>query len=443
MIAAGAGFARAFLGPRYVPRLARQMMRGLMILGLATSAIALFNDHALVRQFALAMVVATCAVLLGASVIATRNGSPNGPIFIAGWLTLLVSGVLAALTAFGILGWEAFIIEVPKVGSSVEAVLLSFGLAQRIQLANRDKEEAQRQLVAQERGHAKILELRVTERTRDLERALEDLRATQDRMVKQARLAALGHLVAGVAHEIGNPLNFVVGGSTELARRLQTLEHALAEGRNALEWNERILRLLGQAQRSVSLVQNGSERIHRIIDQLRAHMRVRPIAREAVDPIETLEATLALIGGTAERQRISIVRDFHVVPPVVSWRGDLGQVFLNLLLNSCQAMPQGGVITVRVRSSGQRVEIVFSDTGPGISQEHREAIFDPFFTTRLSEGTGLGLSLSLRMIEDHGGELRLLESEQGAAFMVTLPHVPAKRREMADGVTAGDQSKEA
>lgn len=97
-------------------------------------------------------------------------------------------------------------------------------------------------------------------------------------------------------------------------------------------------------------------------------------------------------------------------------------MFLNLALNSCQAMPSGGTITVRTRrAEGGGIEIEISDTGPGVPPEHRESIFDPFFTTRVQEGTGLGLFVSQQIVHDHDGELRLLDRQGGAAFAVWLP----------------------
>jgi two-component system NtrC family sensor kinase len=348
-----------------------------------------------------------------------------------------VSGVLAGAEALGVLRWEGFILGIPKLGSTVEAVLLSFGLSQRIKLANRQREEAQRQLVERERAEARVLEGRVAERTHDLEQALEDLRTTQDRLVKQARLASLGHLVAGVAHEIGNPLNFVVGGSVELTRRIASAEQVLAEdaGDFSREPRERASRALREALRAATLVKQGGNRIHRIVEQLRDHTRMRRELQDPIDPIVALQDTLALVEPTTERQNIRIVRDLAPVPPVHLQNGDLGQVFLNLLLNSCQAMPDGGEIRVTARSREGRVEMTFSDSGPGIAKEHRDAIFDPFFTTRLSEGTGLGLSLSQRIVEDSGGELTLLESAVGASFLVVLPCAP--RPMTTTGETAG------
>jgi two-component system, NtrC family, sensor kinase len=162
------------------------------------------------------------------------------------------------------------------------------------------------------------------------------------------------------------------------------------------------------------------------VQNLRAYTHVRTRARELADVEATLDATLALVEPLTKQQGIEIVRDYQNVPAVWSWRGELGQVFLNLALNSCQAMPAGGTITVRTRRAATGgIEIEMSDTGPGVPAENRESIFDPFFTTRLNEGTGLGLFVSQQIIQDHDGELRLVDRAGGACFAVWLPQAPS------------------
>jgi signal transduction histidine kinase len=186
-------------------------------------------------------------------------------------------------------------------------------------------------------------------------------------------------------------------------------------------------------------VRNGSDRIHQLIQNLRSYTHVRTRARELADVISTMDATLALVEPLTKQQGIQIVREYQDVPRVWSWRGELGQVFLNLALNSCQAMPAGGTITVRTRrASAGGIEIMLSDTGPGVPAEHRDAIFDPFFTTRLNEGTGLGLFVSSQIVQDHDGELRLMETEGGATFAVWLPAAPVDAKSVTESASKTD-----
>jgi len=415
----GVMFTRNFLGPGYFKGLGERIFRGFVTLYLLGLVGALLTDHRLMQSATVAAIALNCAAALTAGIVATSLGSPNGPIFTAAFTILLISGILSAGAYLGT--WDApFLeVEVPRLGSVAEAVLLSFGLARRIKLAQRDKEAVQGQLVAQERAHAHLLERRVQERTKELQDALEQLRDAQARMVIQARLASLGHLIAGVAHEVGNPLNFVIGGSSEVRKRLRVLKTTLS---SLVPSDSPTTRTLDGALEAAELVRDGSDRIHRLIENLRAYTGVRGRARQPLDVRETLESTLLLIEPLTTQQRVRVVRDFAATVPLVrSPPGELGQVFLNLMLNSCQAMPDGGTLTLVVRATEERIDVVVQDTGQGVPAEHREAIFDPFFTTRLSEGTGLGLSLSARIVADHGGELRLLSEAPGASFQVSLP----------------------
>jgi two-component system, NtrC family, sensor kinase len=417
---AGSAFARNFLSARYVTRGGDRVLVALMVLSGGGLVASLFTDHRWLQAPLQLLVVAICATVAAIGVVAWRRGSPNGPVFVAAWASLLVSAVLSAGTYGGLLTSHLLQIEMPRLGSVAEAILLSFGLARRIKLAQKEKEEVQGKLVEQERAHAQLLERRVIERTQELESALGQLQTAQDRMVKQARLAALGHLIAGVAHEVGNPLNFVVGGTAELSRRLGALKAAMAGA--ASERDAAVERASAGALEAAELVRNGSDRIHQLVQNLRAYTHVRTRSRELTDVAETLDGTVALIEPLTKQQGIEIARDYQPVPKVWSWRGELGQVFLNLALNSCQAMPAGGTITIHTRRAPTGgIEIEVSDTGAGVPAEHRESIFDPFFTTRLNEGTGLGLFVSQQIIQDHDGELRLVAGGPGASFVVWLP----------------------
>ena len=171
----------------------------------------------------------------------------------------------------------------------------------------------------QERAHALILEKRVMERTKGFEGALEQLRTAQDRMVKQARLAALGHLIAGVAHEVGNPLNFVVGGAAKLARRLDALKAALATKEPARR--AAVESATNGALQAAELVRNGSNRIHQLIDNLRSYTHAGTHAPELADLTSTLDGAFSLVEPLTKRQGIQIVRDYQKVPPVWSRPG--------------------------------------------------------------------------------------------------------------------------
>lgn len=420
------GFARVFLGlATSVPRMGR-VLRVLEGLGGVFMLVAAFSASIPVMQFGALLTAASTVALLTSGVLAWRAGNPNAPLFLAGWLVLLSSSAVSVLMLLGHLPMNVWTANLPKVGSAVEAVLLSFGLALRFRLLRREGERARAELLESRLSYARTLESRVEERTRELTEALEALRATQARLVQQARLASLGHLVAGVAHEVGNPLNFTLGGAVELERRLKAIQAELEAQPLPRDASERVGKSLQGAGRALKLVQEGNGRIRRILDNLRGYVRSGDAALADVDLLAELETTLGLLQAQFDKAGIRVERRWEPLPPVPCRPGELGQVFMNLLLNSCQAMPEGGDILLSSRCREGRVELSFQDTGTGVRPEHREAIFDPFFTTRPpNEGTGLGLSMSHEIVTRHGGELRLADSERGARFVLTLP-LPAR-----------------
>lgn len=422
MLIGALGFTRSFLELTTVaPRIDR-LLAVLMGMSGALGLVATRTSHQRVQEAGMIMVVLCATSILSTGVVAWRRGSPHAQLFLWGWVALLSSTFVSGFAANGVLVTGAAAALVPRVGSLVEATLLSFGLAQRIRALRREHKRAQDELLQERTAQAHMLEVRVEERTRELMQALEQLKAAQARMVQQARLASLGHLVAGVAHEVGNPLNFTRGGAQDLERRLELLEGVL-ERQDVPEPEQSSARKAAEgARRALKLIQSGNERIHRIVENLRNYMTARSIAPEPTDLAADLEATLSLLGKRLDERGIRVHRELNPLPRVPCRPGELNQVFTNLLLNSAQAMPDGGDIYITGRCNHGRVEFLFRDTGPGIAPEHREAIFDPFFTTRApSEGTGLGLSISHEIVSRHGGELRLVSGDGGATFSITLP----------------------
>ncbi len=250
------------------------------------------------------------------------------------------------------------------------------------------------------RAYQEDLERMVAERTQQLERA-------QARLVQSEKLAALGELVAGVAHELNNPLTSVLGYA-------QLLEAGELEGEDA--------------RRALEIILQEADRARRIVQNLLTFARQRAHERGPVDVNAAIEQTVALRRYELERAGITFVLDLAADLPVVE--GDLfqlQQVFLNLINNAAQAMAGGGGrIEIRTARVGDRVRIEVADTGPGIPPEHLHRIFDPFFTTKeVGQGTGLGLSISYGIVRDHGGEIYAENRpEGGARFTIELPAAP-------------------
>jgi signal transduction histidine kinase/CheY-like chemotaxis protein len=222
------------------------------------------------------------------------------------------------------------------------------------------------------------------------------------------RLASVGTLAAGVAHEINNPLAAVIA-NLELA--VSDLE-ARGDGGELLE--------------EVRDAREAAERVRLIVRDLRLFSRAEEARRHAVDVREILESTLRMAWHEI-RHRARLVKAFDEVPPVEANEARLGQVFLNLVINAAHAIPEGRAETNQIRVAtareGDRVVIEISDTGMGISSELMEHIFTPFSNTRpVGAGTGLGLPICRRLVEDIGGELRVTSREgKGSTFTILLP----------------------
>ena len=228
------------------------------------------------------------------------------------------------------------------------------------------------------------------------------------------RLASLGILAAGVAHEINNPLASIVAGVESLQRWLQQRKKGAAVDPRAEEANE-VLQLLEQEARRVS----------EITDKLMLLAQPYSATPVWVDLNRAAADVLHLLRYQMQKQNIRSVEEFDPDLPAV-WARETGLrgVIMNLSLNAVQAMPAGGTFTVRsVRSGAGRVRLEFADTGPGIAPEHFDRIWDPFFTTKPpGKGTGLGLSITQRIVSRHGGQIHAENrSGGGALFVVELP----------------------
>ncbi len=268
----------------------------------------------------------------------------------------------------------------------------------------------------------------------DVSFGVSSLRARADRdrltaqLVQADRLAAMGTLAAGVAHEINNPLAYVVASHAFMSEALGHVRQRVSDP------------ALGELGEALDDAREGAERVRQIVRDLRTFSRVDDARTGPVDLHRVLESSLG-IAGNELKHRARVVKDYRPVPPVVANEAKLGQVFLNLVINAAQAVAAGHVdaneirITTSTDDRGRAV-VEVSDSGPGVPPELRERIFEPFFTTkRIGEGTGLGLSICRNLVAAAGGEISVEgASGRGATFRVVLPAAPASAR--AEGPAA-------
>lgn len=279
------------------------------------------------------------------------------------------------------------------------------------------------------------LEGKVAERTRDLAGALAELRDTQTQLVHREKMASVGQFVAGIAHEINNPLAFIEGNlhflrsyTGTLARALARLEAAaerqgeLRDAIEAIRREEQLDEVLGDLESVFDGCAEGVQRTTSLVRDLRTFSRVDDAECMPIDLHEAFDSTLNLL--RSKLVGIELVRDYgEDVPLVECLAGQVNQVLMNLLANACDAVAEGGRITVRTRCAGARVVFEVEDDGCGIEPAVAERIFDPFYTTKeVGQGAGLGLSISYGVVARHGGSLRVQsEPGRGACFRVELP----------------------
>ncbi len=361
----------------------------------------------------------------------------------------LLTSALVILLTF----WVARQISIPVKKLTLGAAVIAGGdLSQRVEVSSRDEigeladkfnEMAQS---LDERSQALLdlnleLERKVEERTRELqlshaetEQAYQELKTTQVQLIQSEKMASLGQLVSGIAHEIKNPLNFIYGNTDFLKKYVEQLRELIAIY-SAGEADARTKKAAVDFKRRVNfdfvqedldtLIQNfedGAKRIHAIIGELRAFSRMDSETLRPVDIQEPIELALNLIRHEY-RDRITIHRDYGAVPKVECHSGKISQVFMNLLANACQAIPEQGDIWITSRRLNGQVEVEIRDNGRGIEPEHLNKVFEPFFTTKpVGHGTGLGLSISYGIIQQHRGEIQVSSAPgEGTSFRITLP----------------------
>jgi signal transduction histidine kinase len=296
------------------------------------------------------------------------------------------------------------------------------------------------------------LEDRVEERTTELKNALGELRRTQSQVIQSEKMSSLGQLVAGVAHEINNPVNFIHGNLDYVQEYTQNL---LAFVQLYQEYNPNpapeiqtvaedidLEFLQEDLPKMLSSMKVGTDRIRQIVLSLRNFSRIDEAEFKSVDIHEGIDSTLMILQhrlkAKPEQPEIEVMKDYGVVPLVECYAGQLNQVFMNILVNAIDALEENNVkrtdqeieenpSQIKIRTAvvnSTWLEVAIADNGVGISPEFQQRIFDPFFTTKpVGKGTGMGMSISYQIItQKHGGKLECCStSGKGTEFIIQIP----------------------
>jgi signal transduction histidine kinase len=292
-----------------------------------------------------------------------------------------------------------------------------------------------RTLLRNARRYKEDLENRNTE----LARRKTELERVQAQLVHSEKMASLGQLAAGIAHELNNPAGFIFSNMALLPRYVSRLEQMLstyegislpnsdAERIRAAKKETDYDNLLADLTSIAADSYNGAERIREIVHNLRLFSRLDEAEFKQIDLHEGIESTLRLLSKYYTSPFITVRREYGNLPPINCYAGQLNQVWMNLLVNAAQAVGEvQGEVHIKTWYEDQTVSASVSDTGKGIAPEHLRKIFDPFFTTKpVGEGTGLGLSISHGIVLRHRGRLSV-ESVlgRGTTFTVSLPVNP-------------------
>jgi signal transduction histidine kinase len=325
------------------------------------------------------------------------------------------------------------------LGSQAARALAGLLRLKEIQHLNRELEQTAAELTSSNQQlHELAVDLRETAASE--RRAHEELKKAQSQLVQSEKLAALGQLVAGVAHEINNPLSFVSNNVAVLQRDVRALRELLTLYQEAeavleqqlpglrarvRELEERIdlCYTLSNLDGLVDRSREGLKRIQQIVKDLRDFARLDESDLHEVDLNAGIRSTINIIQGEAKKEQITLELELEPLPPVLCYPAKVNQVILNLVTNALDACSQGGKVTIGTRALAEGVEITVADNGSGIDPAIREKIFDPFFTTKpQGKGTGLGLSISYGIVQAHGGSIDFDSTlNQGSCFKVRFP----------------------
>lgn len=332
--------------------------------------------------------------------------------------------------------------EIAEVADSFNKMITS------LKRANQKNREYQEELLLLNKSLEDRVERRthkISEQKKKLENAYEELKYTQKQLVQSEKMASIGQLAAGVAHEINNPVAFVKSNINSLKQYVNAYQNIIKQQKNIIDsldqskntalndainkldelWNENDIDFINDdIQTLLDESSDGASRVQEIVSGLKSYSRISDDVYQECDINQCLESTLKILNNEL-KYNCEVIKKFNPVPLIKINQGKITQVFTNLIVNALQAMKENGqlIIETRLDKDNTKILIRFSDNGKGIAEEHLLRLFDPFFTTKsVGEGTGLGLSISQGIIEEHGGTIEVDSTlDIGTTFIIYLP----------------------
>ncbi len=457
-------FTISFLKVKKYSLIVYRALVSLIILGTILVLLLIFIDYHHGIQIAAYSSQIYIIITLISGIVCYIRGNRGARMFVLAFTMYFIGALAISFLAMGIVRDNFVTVHGMELGSMFNGVLLSLALIDNYRLSKIEKEKAQDEIISMRAKAAEVLENKVKERTREiqdkneelklqqeelrtindvledqkeeLQRTLENLKQTQAQLVQSEKMASIGQLVAGIAHEINNPVTFISAGVDSLNTNLDDIKKVLdayhritvsnvQEKLNEIErLKERVeySEALREITKLIDSIKTGTERTTEIVKGLRTFSRLDEDVLKIAGIHEGLDSTLILLRNKY-KDRIEIQKKYGNIPDIECYPGQLNQVFMNIISNAIDAIDNKGIITITTSKANGKVLISIKDTGQGIPEKIRNKIFEPFFTTKdVGQGTGLGLSISHGIIEKHHGTIKVIsEIGAGSEFVISLP----------------------
>ncbi|PUZ22133.1 hypothetical protein GA0116948_11148 [Chitinophaga costaii] len=459
-----AKFVQEFLHVRDRAIIAYHIFNGFIYLYLGSIALALLHLYSTAYLLIDLLAMSGMLFILVYVVIQSIKKYRPAVFFLAAWFIFIIAVVVWVLKDTGIIPYNVFSSHILLIGSALEVVLLSFALADKINTYKKEKEQSQAEALESQAVALQVslenerlvkeqnilLEAKVQERTEELQASnnklsetLINLKDAQTQLVESEKMASLGQLTAGIAHEINNPINFVTSNIKPLKLDIQDLKslldryesldhangniHEQLEGIKAYREELDIDYIHSEISSLIKGIEEGAARTAEIVKGLRTFSRLDESDLKYVDIHEGLDSTLVLLRNSIPHH-VQLIKNYGKLPKIECYAGKLNQVFMNIMSNGLNAIKTKAIqgnesLTISTSLENNLAKIAIRDSGIGMTEEVKEKIFEPFFTTKdVGEGTGLGLSIVFSIIAKHNGKI-LVESTpgNGSEFIIYLP----------------------
>lgn len=444
-------FTRNFLNTRQLTPKFHKILGGLILLDIIAVFITIFFS----RHFALNLINAVALVgslftIYCAFVVSQKNFRP-AKFFLIAFSVFLIAVIIHVLRTRDIIPYTTVTAKVLEIGSMLQVLLLAFALADRINIYRKEALTASKEKERMVKEQNIILERQVHERTQELEESnnnlsntLSQLKNTQSKLVESEKMASLGQLTAGIAHEINNPINFVTSNVKPLELDINDIQNLIKKYEEIdLSKNvEEQLSAINSYRKQIDLdyineeirtllmgIRDGAHRTAEIVSNLKNFARIDEANVKFANLNEGLQSTLMLVKNSFPKDFI-LNKELDNIPDVECTPGKINQVFMNIITNGLQSIserqavnPGPGILTIKSMEENGNVKISIKDNGIGIKDDVHEKIFEPFYTTKpVGQGTGLGMSIVKGIIDSHKGTIEVISNfGEGAEFIITLP----------------------